>query len=125
MQRIASMTLLLTAVMRVVAGAMLPLANLVGHFALFAGLFAILMGGFASIMLRFTSNVPVVLTFLVFQFALSVLLVTEMVPIVVRGRRMVARRRWWRRFAVVVRRPRLRASSDSGPQPQNQNRRDH
>jgi hypothetical protein len=116
------MTLLVTVVMGLVTGAVLSLANLMGHPALFAGVLAILMGGFAAVMLRFAAVVPVVLTFLVFRLALSVLPVPEMFPVMVRRRRRftVARRR--RRFPVIVwrrRRPRLCAGLHGGQQPHN------
>ncbi len=119
------MTLLVTAVMSVVTGAMLSLANLMGHVALSAGLLTILMRCFAASMLRFTSIVPVVLTFLVFHLALSMLPVPETFPVMAWRRRMFPWRRrlpgvfWrWRRLPVVVRRPRLRASLHSRPEPQ-------
>jgi hypothetical protein len=115
-------SLLVAIVMGFVAGAVLSLANLMGHPALFAFLLAILMGGFAAVMLRFAAVVPVVLTFLVFRLALSMLPVPEMFPVMVRRRRRftVARRR--RRFPVIVwrrRRPRLCARLHGGQQPHN------
>jgi hypothetical protein len=43
MERLTSMTLVIATMMGLVAGAMLPVANLVRHLALFTGLFAIVM----------------------------------------------------------------------------------
>lgn len=119
MQRLALVTLLIASVMCFVAGAMLPLANLMRHLTVFAGLLAVLMGPFAAVVLCFTATVPIVLTFLVFQLALSVLAVPEMFPVVLWRRRFAGR---WRRgrFPVVWRRrSRLCAGFHSGPQPQN------
>src|SRR5271168_116223 len=117
------MTSLFTAVLRVVTGAMLPLANLMGHLTVFAGLFAILMGRFAAVVPCFTATMPIVLTFLLFHLALSVLAFPQMFPVMVWRRRrftVMVRRRRRRRFPGVWRwRPRLCADLHIGPQPQN------
>src|SRR5260221_10254789 len=128
MQRLTSVSLLVTVVMGLVAGAVLSLTDLVGHRALSAGLFAIVMVGFAAVMLHFAVAVPIVRTFLVFDLALSVRSVPEIMLVVVGRRRMftvVWRRRWVTVMVRRMRRSRLCADLRRRPQREKQERRDH
>jgi len=139
------MTPVLTGVLSRITALVLPVANLVGHAAVFAGVLTILLSGLAAVVLRFAAVAPVVLTFLVLQLALAVRVVAEMLPVMVGRRRrssvvwgrrrrrfaVVWRRRRspvvWRRgrFAVVRRRrTRLRDGLHRRPQRENQNGRD-
>jgi hypothetical protein len=79
------MALLLATMIRVVTGAVLVLANFMGHLALFAGLLAIFLGGFAAVMLSFAAVVPLVLTFLVVRLAPLMLPLLEMFHVMSSG----------------------------------------